>query len=78
MYHHTPDLEYVKRFGRWSPASFQYYFWDGHEEQKGLSTAMVKDDFRLIKTTAEEEESRGRVSGLGPPPTGSAAGAEQA
>ena len=47
MYHAVPDLERLKRFGRWKSSAFHVYLWEAHEPQKGLSEAMSAQEFQL-------------------------------
>ena len=41
------DHEAVKRWGRWSSASFHAYLWDSVEQSKGVAAAMAKDEATL-------------------------------
>ena len=47
MYHAVPDLEKLKRFGRWKTGAFHVYLWEAHEPQKGLAEAMAAQDYQL-------------------------------
>ena len=47
MYHAVPDLEKLKRFGRWKTGAFHVYLWEAHEPQKGLAKAMSSQDYQL-------------------------------
>ena len=47
MYHAIPDLERLKRFGRWKSGAFHAYLWEAHEPQKGLSKAMSSQSYNL-------------------------------
>ena len=47
MYHAVPDLEKLKRFGRWKTGAFHVYLWEAHEPQKGLAEAMSAQDYQL-------------------------------
>ena len=47
MYHAVPDLERLKRFGRWKSGAFHAYLWEAHEPQKGLSEAMSAQNYNL-------------------------------
>ena len=47
MYHAVPDLERLKRFGRWKSSAFHVYLWEAHEPQKGLAEAMSAQDYQL-------------------------------
>ena len=48
LYHVKPDMEYIKRFGRWSSNSFQAYLWESNEQTEGLAKLMAEDNTRLI------------------------------
>ena len=48
LYHVKPDLEFVKRFGRWSSSSFHAYLWESNEQTEGLAASMAADESRLI------------------------------
>ena len=47
MYHAIPDLERLKRFGRWKSSAFHVYLWEAHEPQKGLAEAMSAQEYQL-------------------------------
>ena len=47
MYHAVPDLEKLKRFGRWKTGSFHVYLREAHEPQKGLAEAMSEQEYQL-------------------------------
>ena len=47
MYHAVPDLERLKRFGRWKTGAFHVYLWEAHEPQKGLAEAMSSQEYQL-------------------------------
>ena len=52
MYHAVPDLERLKRFGRWKSSAFHVYLWEAHEPQKGLAEAMVAQNYQLTLGSA--------------------------
>ena len=41
LYNATHDVEYVKRFGRWSSNSFSLYLWESRDSTKGLADKML-------------------------------------
>ena len=54
MYHVVPDLEKLKRFGRWRSSAFHAYLWEAHEPQKGLAEAMSAQDYQLTLGSANK------------------------
>ena len=59
MYHAVPDLERLKRFGRWKSSAFHVYLWEAHEPQKGLAEAMSAQEFQLTLGSANKQASGG-------------------
>ena len=57
MYHAVPDLERLKRFGRWKSSAFHVYLWEAHEPQKGLAEAMSAQEFQLTLGSANKQAS---------------------
>ena len=47
MYHVCPDVQKLRRFGRWNSDAFHLYLWESHEQARGLSQAMAVDDSTL-------------------------------
>ena len=43
MYHSVPDLQAVRRFGRWASDAFHVYLWESHEQMQGISRRMALD-----------------------------------
>ena len=62
--HAVPDLERLKRFGRWKSNAFHAYLWEAHEPQKGLAEAMSARDYQLTAGSAAPRY-RERESSLG-------------
>ena len=56
MYHAVPDLEKLKRFGRWKSSAFHAYLWEAHEPQKGLAEAMSAQDYQLTLGSANKRK----------------------
>ena len=74
MYHAVPDLEKLKRFGRWKTGAFHVYLWEAHEPQKGLSKAMSSQNFKLtlgssnrLRSVKFTEEPPEEYPPVGPP-----------
>ena len=57
MYHAVPDLERLKRFGRWKSSAFHVYLWEAHEPQKGLAEAMAAQDYQLTLGSSNRKHS---------------------
>jgi hypothetical protein len=47
MYHVVGDLQVVRRFGRWASDTFHSYLWDSHEQLRGISGKMARDESEL-------------------------------
>ena len=47
MYHSVPDIQAVRRFGRWASDAFHVYLWESHEQMKGISKSMALDNSEL-------------------------------
>ena len=58
MYHAVPDLEKLKRFGRWKSGAFHVYLWEAHEPQKGLSEAMSAQSYQLTLGSTNKLKQR--------------------
>ena len=61
MYHAVPDLERLKRFGRWKSSAFHVYLWEAHEPQKGLAEAMSAQEFQLTLGSSNKRTSGGTL-----------------
>ena len=59
MYHAVPDLERLKRFGRWKSSAFHVYLWEAHEPQKGLAEAMSAQNYQLTLGSANRLKQEG-------------------
>ena len=59
MYHAVPDLERLKRFGRWKSSAFHVYLWEAHEPQKGLAEAMSAQSYQLTLGSANRLKQEG-------------------
>ena len=62
MYRAVPDLERLKRFGRWKSNAFHAYLWKAHEAQKGLAEAMSAQGCQLTVGSADRGEGGGEES----------------
>lgn len=47
MYHVCPDVQKLRRYGRWNSDSFHLYLWESHEQARGLAQQMAQDDSTL-------------------------------
>ena len=47
MYHSVPDLQAVRRFGRWASDAFHVYLWESHEQMQGIAKNMALDKSEL-------------------------------
>ena len=63
MYHAVPDLERLKRFGRWKSSAFHAYLWEAHEPQRGLAEAMSAQSYQLTLGSANRMKQEGPEAG---------------
>ncbi len=47
MYNACREVETVKRYGRWSSASFSLYLWEAADATEALARDMVKSEGNL-------------------------------
>ena len=63
MYHAIPDLERLKRFGRWKSSAVHVYLWEAHEPQKGLAEAMSAQEYQLTLGSSNRRNPEGAWDG---------------